>query len=261
MMSMGLVDTHCHLQDPAFDNDREAVIARAVDALDWLVVIGDDLENSRRALVLSRERIYATAGFHPYHADHVDESALAAIRRLAAQPCVIAIGEIGLDYFNEFSPRAAQRRALEMQLDLAQSLCLPAVIHCRDAEDDMLAILRDHAASLPSVIMHCFGGDGLFAKQCLDLGCFISFAGNVTFPKAHALRDAAAATPPDRMLLETDAPYLAPQPRRGRRCEPADVLHTARFLADFKKMEYEVFCTQTVENAHRAFGVARTENG
>jgi len=258
---MGLVDTHCHLQDPAFDNDREAVIARALEALDWLVVIGDDLENSRRAVALSRERIYATVGYHPYHADQVDEDALASVRGLAAQPCVVAIGEIGLDYFNEFSPRAAQRRALEMQLDLAQSLRLPAVIHCRAAEEDMLAILRNHVTSLPSLIMHCFGGDGSFAKQCLDLGCFISFAGNVTYPKAHALRDAAVATPPDRILLETDAPYLAPQARRGRRCEPADVLHTARFLVDHKKMEYEAFCAQTAENAHQAFGIGRTKNG
>lgn len=257
---MALVDTHCHLQDPAFDNDREAVIARALDTLEWLVVIGDDLENSRRAVALSRERIYATVGYHPYHADQVDEDALAAVRSLATQPCVIAIGEIGLDYFNEFSPRTAQRRALEMQLDLAQSLCLPAVVHCRAAEEDMLAILKGHAASLPSVIMHCFGGDDVFARQCLDLGCFISFAGNVTYPKAHTLRDAAAETPPDRMLLETDAPYLAPQPRRGRRCDPEDVLHTARFLADHKKMEFEAFCARTAENAHQAFGVKKMGN-
>lgn len=254
---MGLVDTHCHLQDAAFDDDRDAVIARALDALDWLVIIGDDLENSRRAVALAGDRVHAVAGIHPYHASHVDETALNALRALAAQPQVVAIGEVGLDYFNEFSPRPDQHRALEMQLSLAQSLGLPVVIHCRAAEEDTLAILRPAAPSLPAVIMHCFGGDGAFARQCLDLGCFISFAGNVTYPKAHPLREAATLTPMDRLLVETDAPYLAPQARRGRRCEPADVRHTAQFLAEWKKTPFEDFCARTTQNALAAFQLSR----
>lgn len=252
---MRLVDTHCHLQDPRFDSDREAVIARALEALDWIVVIGDDLPNSRFGISLTRERVYATVGFHPYHATGVNLDTLNALRELAAHPQVKAVGEIGLDYYNEFSPRPAQQTALRRQLELACQLGLPVVIHNREADDDTLEIVKLHVDRLAGCVMHCFGSDAAFARRCVDMGCYVSFAGNVTFPKAQKLRDAAAAVPLERLLIETDAPYLAPQPRRGQRCEPAHVIHTADTLAAVKGVSLAELTRQTSENACRVFRI------
>ncbi|HOF39700.1 MAG TPA: TatD family hydrolase, partial [Candidatus Hydrogenedentes bacterium] len=193
---MPLVDTHCHLQDPRFDDDRQAVLGRSLEALECLVIIGDNLDTSRRAVGLVRDRVYAAVGFHPYHAAQMDAAALEALSRLAASEGVVAIGEIGLDYFRyaETTP-AEQRRAFEAQLELAAALRLPVVIHNRDADDDTLAILRNARNRLPGVVMHCFGSNAAFAAACVELGFHISFAGNVTFPKAGPLREAAALVP------------------------------------------------------------------
>lgn len=250
-----LVDTHCHLQDPKFAADREEVIAHALAVLDWFVVIGDDLPNSRAAVALCRDRVYATVGMHPYHGDKTDAAVLAELRELARHPGIVAIGETGLDYFNEFSPRAAQRAAFQGQLELARDLCLPVVIHNRQADADTLALLREYKAELRGVIMHCFGSDAAFAEQCIALGFYISFAGNLTFPKAQPLRDAAAVTPLDRLLVETDAPYLAPQARRGQRCEPAWVAHTAETLATVKCVPVETLRKAVTANAHAIYGI------
>jgi len=252
---MRLVDTHCHLQDPKFDPDRERVLARALEVLEWLVVIGDDLANSQAALALARDRVYVSAGLHPYHASHVDAAALDALREVAAHPAVIAIGETGLDYFNEFSPRADQAKAFQAQLALACELQLPAIVHNREADEDSYAILKEHIGRLPGCILHCFGSDAAFADRCVALGCYISFAGNLTFPKAQKLRDAAATVPLDRLLLETDAPYLAPQAQRGQRCEPAFVQHTAHVLADVKGVSPGEIAAQTTQNACRVYGL------
>lgn len=248
-------DTHCHLQDPRFDGDRAEVLARALDCLGWIAVVGDTLESSAAALALARPGVVAVVGVHPYHADGMDDGALSRLRDLAAHPAAVALGEIGLDYFNEFSPRAAQRPAFERQLALAVGLGKPVVIHNREADDDCLAILRDHAPALPAVVMHCFGGGPESAEAFVELGCFLSFAGNLTFPKAQKLRDAAAVVPLDRLLAETDAPYLAPHPRRGKRCEPADVLLTAAELARVRQCDELVMCGILRENALRAFGL------
>lgn len=249
-------DTHCHLQDPRFDGDRGEVLARALECLDWIAVVGDTLESSAAALALARPGVVAVVGVHPYHAEGMDDGALSRLRDLAAHPAVAALGETGLDYFNEFSPRAAQRPAFERQLVLAAELGRPVVVHNREADDDCLAILRDHVPALPAVVMHCFGGGPESAEAFAALGCFISFAGNLTFPKAQKLRDAAAVVPLDRLLAETDAPYLAPQPRRGKRCEPADVLLTAAELARVKGLDAAETRARLAENARRAFGVA-----
>jgi TatD DNase family protein len=249
-------DTHCHLQDPRFDEDRGEVLARALDCLDWIAVVGDTLESSAAALALARSGVFAVVGVHPYHAEGVDDSALSRLRDLAAHPAAVALGETGLDYFNEFSPRAAQRPAFERQLALAAELSKPVVIHNREADADCLAILRDHASALPAVVMHCFGSGPESAEAFVELGCFISFAGNLTFPKAQKLRDAAAIVPLDRLLAETDAPYLAPQPRRGKRCEPADVLLTAAELARVKGVDSAEMTGCLAVNARRAFGIA-----
>ncbi len=253
---MSLVDTHCHLQDAKFDGEREAVIARALECLSWLVVVGDDLPNSETAIALTRDRVYAAVGFHPYHADLVDAASLKKLRVLAENPKVVAIGEIGLDYYNEFSPRAVQRKAFPLQLQLAAEMQLPVAIHNRQADADTLSILEEYVGALPGCILHCFGSDAAAAERFLEMGCYISFAGNVTYKSAQPLRDAAQLTPLERLLVETDAPYLSPQPRRGKRCEPAFVQHTAAALAEVKQVPLEVLTQHTTDNAHRIYGVS-----
>ncbi len=250
---MILADPHCHLQDLRFNEDREAVIVRALESLEWLAVVGDDLPNSEAACQLVRPGVYAVVGVHPYHADDFTDGTLEALRALSTRPGVIAIGETGLDYFNEFSARPAQRTAFEHQLALAVEMDLPVVIHNRNADEDALAILAKHASTLRSVVMHCFGSDAKTAERCAELGFYVSFAGNVTFPKAVPLREAALVVPPDRLLAETDSPYLAPQPVRGKRCEPAFVRHTVEALAQLREMPVETMATLLAENARRAF--------
>ncbi len=254
---MALVDAHCHVQGAAFDDDREAVVGRALETLEWIVVAGDELETSRAAVALARDRVYATVGIHPHHAEAVDASALADIRELAGEPRVVAIGEVGLDYYYEHVPRERQQAAFRAQLDLASELALPVVIHCRDAYEAITPILEACHRRLAGGVMHCFSGDAAFAKRCLTWGFHISFAGNVTFPKATPLREAALAVPMDRLLVETDSPYLAPQPVRGKRCEPIYVQHTARLLADLKGVPFDNFARQTTENARGLFLSAR----
>ena len=253
---MPLVDSHCHLQDSAFDPDRAEVLARSLDTLDWLVVIGDDLPTSRAAVDLTRPRVYASVGIHPYYADAVDAQALEVLRNLAQSSYVIAIGEIGLDYFkHNDTPRDIQQTAFRQQLDLAASLELPVVIHNRESDEDLSDILEEHHAGLAGGVMHCFAGSTAFVERVLAWGFYISFAGNATFPKAEELRIAAQAVPLDRLLVETDAPYLAPQPVRGKRCEPSFVRHTAEALAKVRGIDVETLSTATAENAARLFRV------
>lgn len=255
---MGLVDTHCHLQDPKFDEDRSEVLGRALAVLDWLIVIGDCLTSSLAAVEVTGERVYAAVGVHPYHPEEIDNAGIVALRELAERSGVVAIGEIGLDYYrhNE-APPEVQQHAFREQLTLACELGMPVVIHNRDAHDDVLDILGDYRRDLKGVVMHCFSGDSEFARKCVDRGYYVSFAGNVTYPKAAQLREAAAIVPMDRLLVETDCPYLAPQPLRGKRCEPAYVVHTAHMLADLRGTSPEELARGTTENATRLF-LART---
>jgi TatD DNase family protein len=254
---MALVDTHCHLQNARFDSDRQAVLDASLEKLDWLVVIGGDPESNQNALRLLGPRVYGVIGIHPYDAKDLDDAGLDALRAMAAAPQVVALGEMGLDYFNEYSPRADQARAFEAQLQLACSMELPVVIHNRDADADSHAILKAFAPELKGCIMHCFGSGPEYAEKFLDLGFYISFAGNVTFTKATVLQDAARVVPLDRLLVETDAPYLAPVPLRGKvsRCEPHHVEHTAAFLADLKNVPLDVLAEATTANAHRVYAV------
>ncbi|MCC6696565.1 MAG: TatD family hydrolase [Candidatus Hydrogenedentes bacterium] len=254
---MGLVDTHCHLQDRAFDEDREAVIARALGGLDWMVVIGDSLASSEAATALVRPGVYAAVGVHPYHPEQIDDAGLTALRELAGRPGVVAIGEIGLDYYkHNTAPRATQQDAFRRQLDLAVELNLPAIIHNRDSHEDLAAILDTYAGRLPGGIMHCFAGDTAFVERCIGWDFHVSFAGNVTFPKAGDLREAARAVPLNRLLVETDSPYLAPQPVRGKRCEPAYVAHTAAALGEVMGVTPGELARITSENARALFRVA-----
>lgn len=252
---MGLVDTHCHLQSQRFEDDRDSVLAACLDKLDWLVVIGDDMASSREAAALVRSRVYAVVGMHPYYAKDVDANVLDELRDLAVRPGVVGLGETGLDYFNEYSPRPDQARAFEAQLEMACELKLPVVIHNREADEDCHAILKNHASRLPGCIMHCFGSGPEYAEKFLELGFYISFAGNVTFSKAITLQEAAKVVPLNRLLVETDAPYLAPIPLRGKRCEPWHVEHTAAFLAKFKGVPLEELAARTTENAKRVYKV------
>lgn len=255
-MPARLFDTHCHLQDAAFDDDRDAALLRALDDLDGLVVVGDTLASSRRAVDLTRHRVFAAVGLHPYHAQDVTPAALDTLRELAAHPRVAAVGEIGMDHSRySTAPTAVQEHAFRAQLELAGELGKPVVVHNRDAHDDTARILDEMHPMVPGGIMHCFAGDAVFLKRCLGWGFHISFAGNATFPKAGDLREAARAVPDDRLLVETDAPYLAPQPRRGKRNEPAYVRFTAERIAEERGIPFNDLAIQTTDNARQLFGV------
>jgi TatD DNase family protein len=248
---MALVDTHCHLDSEQFEPDREAVIQRAQAAgVERMMAIGTgdgppDLEAAIR-LADAHPFIYATIGVHPHDASKATDETFARLEELARHPKVLAIGEIGLDYHYDFSPRPVQREVFERQLELARQSRKPIVIHTREAWADTLEVLR--ARWQGAGIMHCFTGDEEQARQTLDLGFYLSFGGVLTFPKAEALRQAARIAPPDRILIETDCPYLAPVPHRGKRNEPAFIAETARRLAEVRGVSCEAIAQTTTEN-------------
>ncbi|HOV59628.1 MAG TPA: TatD family hydrolase [Candidatus Hydrogenedentes bacterium] len=246
------IDSHCHVQDPRFDADRDAVLDQALACLSAVVVVGDTLENSERAVTLAaRSRVRAVVGIHPYHASLVTNALIEQLRDLVARypDRIVAIGETGLDYYNEFSPRSNQWKSFEKQARLASELNLPLVIHNRQADADTLALLREYRSGLPGVIMHCFGSGPAEAEAFAALDCHVSFAGNLTYPRAQALRDAARRVPDHQLLVETDAPYLAPQPVRGRRCEPSHVIHTVNALAVLRNEPVETTADRVARNA------------
>lgn len=252
---MTFVDSHCHLDDPKFDEDREQAIERALAAgVTRLLAIGTgngppDLEVALR-LAERYPHIYATIGVHPHDASKATPETFTELRNLAAHPKVLAIGEIGLDYHYDFSPREVQRAVFDRQLEIASAASKPIVIHTREAWDDTLA----QVTTLPhGGIMHCFTGDATQARQALALGFHISFGGVLTFPKAESLREAAAIVPDDRLLIETDCPYLAPVPHRGKRNEPAFVVETAKRLAQVRQTTPEQIAELTTANFLRLF--------
>ncbi len=242
---MKLVDSHCHLDDQKYDEDRERVIERALAAgVDRMMVIG-----SEGAVRLAEKHpyLYATAGVHPHEASRAGEL-LAWVREAASHPKVLAIGEIGLDYHYEFSPREVQRRVFEQQLAIASDAAKPIVIHTREAWSDTLALLSGWRNG---GIMHCFTGDAAEAREALALGFHLGFGGVLTFPKADAVREAARIAPEDRLLVETDCPYLAPVPHRGKRNEPAFVVEVARQLAELRGTTIEEISRTTTRNWKR----------
>ena len=251
---MKVVDSHCHLDDNQFDADRDAVIERAREAgVERMMAIGTgggppDLEAALR-LARQHDFIYATIGVHPHDAAKATPETFAAMETLAAESKVLAIGEIGLDYHYDFSPRGVQRAVFAAQLNLAGRAGKPIVIHTREAWDDTLALLREQWSG-PGII-HCFSGGPPEARQVLDMGFYLSFGGVITFPKAEALRDAARMAPEDRLLVETDAPYLAPVPKRGKRNEPAFLIETVRRLAETRGVSPEKIAEATTRNFER----------
>ncbi len=259
----GYIDSHAHLYFDRFDSDRAAVIARARAAgFGGVINIGIDLATTRKAIDLAAAYpgfCWASAGIHPTESEMSAEElrgTLDALRELvsANADSVRAIGEIGLDYHWDRATPAAQARAFHAQLELAEDLELPAIIHCRDAMADTLAIVAVHAARVRGVF-HCFAGGPAEAQRAQALGWYVSFAGNVTFPKARELHEAARAVAPERLLLETDAPFLAPQPVRGQRNEPAFALHILRWLADLHAIDSAALGATTRDNARTLFAL------
>jgi TatD DNase family protein len=249
-----VIDTHCHLD--ACEPSDEELVRRARDAgVTRIATVGTDGPSIGRALTAAgaHEEVVAIVGRHPHETGGFDFAALEEIELAAADPLARAIGETGLDYYRDHAPRADQRRAFEAQLELAGRLGMPAVIHTRAAEEDTFAVLREHAGGVPAVILHCFSAPGRL-EECVERGYLCSFAGNVTYPKAADLHAAARDVPAALLLVETDSPYLAPQPRRGRPNEPANVTHTARFVAELRDVSYEELERTVEANAARVFG-------
>ncbi|MFA9469071.1 MAG: TatD family hydrolase [Deltaproteobacteria bacterium] len=256
-----LFDTHCHLDDPRLLEDLDAVLDRANEAgVKRITTIGcaNDVGSVMSAVEIARQhpdRISATVGVHPHDAKHLDDALCDAIRDAGSHPSVVAIGETGLDFHYDHSPRAAQEEAFRRQIAIAKELRKPLVIHTRSAPEDTLRILREEQARDVGGIIHCFSEDAPFASASLDLGFVSSFSGIVTFKKSVAVQEAALKQPADAILVETDAPYLAPIPRRGKRNEPAYVAYTATRIAELRGVDPEAFAQTTYENALRIFGI------
>lgn len=256
---MQLFDTHAHLDDPSFDAVRDDVIARAVAAgVTGILTVGTTVETSRANVELAErfEPVVAAVGIQPNCTSETLPGDWDRIVRLAQRPEAVALGETGLDRYWDYSPLDVQRDYFDRHLRLSQERNLPIVIHMRDCEEDVLAMLRDARRRGPlRGAMHSFSGSREGAIRCAELGLCISFAGMVTFKKADALRAIASQVPADRLLIETDSPYLTPHPHRGKRPnEPAHVIHTARCLADVRQVNLEQLADQTTANARRLFG-------
>lgn len=251
-----LVDAHCHLGDGAFDADREAVLERARAAgVTHVVVIGDSVGGSERAeaLAASTTGLSATAGVHPHHAGDWGEGALGRLRALLERPAVVAVGETGLDYHYDYSPRPAQRRAFEAQLALGAELGRPVVVHAREADGDVAAMLREWGDRVPAIVLHSFSSGQEVFDAGMAAGAYFSFSGMITF-KNWTMTERLSACPPTRLLVETDAPYLAPVPHRGRRNEPGFVRAVAERAAAVRGESFEDLARRTSENAQRCFG-------
>ena len=274
---MRLFDTHCHIADPRFDGDREAVIQRFHDAgVRRALVVADPREpiydgpedeggklvavgNEAKvfSIVEGHDFLYGAVGVHPHNASGWDAGAEATVREYLKHPRCRLLGEIGLDYHYDLSPRDVQRKVFDIQLDMAFDLGIPVQLHIREAHGDCLDMLRERAKAgrMPGGIMHCYTGSWESAKVYLDLGLYISLSGAVTFKNAPKLSEVARNTPADRLLIETDCPYMAPVPLRGRRNEPAFIVHTFGKVAELRNETPDSLAEQLWENANRAMGI------
>lgn len=253
-----LFDTHVHLNDDQFDEDLEEVIERAREnGVERVVVVGFDEKTIKRAIELidTYDFMYAAIGWHPVDAIDLTDSYLEWIEELTAHPKVVAIGEIGLDYHWDKSPKDVQQVVFRRQIQLAKKLNLPIIIHNREATEDVVTILEEEGAAGVGGIMHCFSGSPETAKRCLDMNFYISLGGPVTFKNAIKPKEVAKAVPLDRLLIETDCPYLAPHPYRGKRNEPSYVRLVAEQIADLKEVSFEEVAKATTENANRLFKI------
>jgi len=268
------IDSHAHLEGKRYDGDRDEVLVRAKqNGIEAYLAIGNgDGPDTANCGILLAEKydgkpdnplIWASVGIHPHEANLANPAADSKLVEWARHPKVIAWGEIGLDYFYDHSPREVQKTVFRQQMELAKTAKLPIIIHCRPSDnsenawDDCLSMIREHwTSSGLGGILHCFTGSVEHARRALDMGFMISFAGNITFPKAQTIRDAAQIVPLDRMLIETDSPYLAPIPHRGKRNEPAFVSEVARQISELRGLPAEEIGVQTTRNFYRFFGLA-----
>lgn len=251
-----MIDSHCHLADAQFDADRDAVIARACEAgVTRLVVVADSVPEARRCAGIAggNDRIVFTVGVHPHHAKDWKPAQLDEMEALLQLPRAVAVGEIGLDYHYDFSPREVQREAFRAQLLLAKERNLPAVLHCREAIADVRTIIEEIDAG--PFVLHCCTETWDDVAWVVERGSLLSFTGIATFPKSEVIRETIRRCPVQSMMVETDAPYLAPIPHRGKRCEPAHVMDVARFLAGEKGIELEEFDRRTTKTAGAFFGL------
>jgi len=254
-----LIDTHAHLDDRRFNRDRDRVIERAKkEGITTIIHIGFDKESSLNACSMAEkyEDIYAAVGVHPHDAKDASDDVLELIYNLAkTKKKVVAVGEIGLDYYRDLSPRDVQKRVFSHQIALAKELDLPIVVHDRDAHGDVLKILKEERAGRVGGILHCFSGSREMAEECIKMGFYISFAGPITYSNARRLVEVARYVPLDRFLIETDCPYLTPEPYRGKRNEPAYVKLVAQKAAEIKGITFEELAKITTANAKEVFRI------
>mgnify|MGYP001577885395 FL=1 len=257
-----LIDTHAHLDDPKFDNDRDEAIKRAQDAgLEYIITVGtwEKAKGLKHITGLADKHpmVYAALGAHPHESKDAGEETFNEIKELASHPKVVAIGETGLDYHYEHSPKDIQKRVFIRHIELARELNLPLIIHTREAERDTLDILEQEGVKDIGGVLHCFSGSYEMAKKCLDMGLYLSFTGVVTFPKAVNVHEIVKKIPIERMLIETDCPYLAPLPYRGKRNEPSFVVEAAKKIAEIKRLSFNDVARITTLNAKELFGIER----
>lgn len=253
-----LFDTHCHLTDERFEQDREQVLANMREAgVELAVVVGDGTQSEQPVFDLAARHpgLYAATGVHPQDALSFSEDTPEKLREWMALPKAVALGEIGLDYYYDNAPHDVQLEVFLRQLLLAREVGKPAIMHIRDAHGDAVSLLRAHRSELPAGVMHCFSGSVETAREYLDMGLYISFAGPVTFKNAARLPEVAQYVPADRILVETDSPYLAPTPMRGKRNEPAFVRFTAEHIARLRGEDEEEFARKCLENGMNLFGI------
>ncbi len=253
-----LIETHCHLDMDVYENDLREILKRAqASKIKHIITIGIDEESSQKAVKLARKHqmIRASVGIHPHDVDNIAPSTLGNLKKLATdnKDLVVAYGEIGLDYAKQYSSVENQKKYFQLQLDLAKELQLPLIIHDREAHEDILTLLRHCGPFNHGGVMHCFSGDQGFAEQVLDLGFYISIPGIVTFKNARDLQKVASSIPADRLLLETDGPFLAPVPKRGKRNEPSYLLYIANQVAKLRNTTLEQLAEQTSNNARKLF--------
>ena len=259
---MKLFDSHCHLEDERFGEDRDATYGRMVEAgVSRCICAGSDLDSSERIVALTHRLpgVYGMVGIHPHEASHWTEDTPDRLRAWLEEEKIVGIGEIGLDYYYDLSPREKQQEVFRLQLRLAYQLSVPVAFHIRDAHGDVLDILRSEKGHLPRGVVHCFSGSPEVMREYLRMGYYISFAGPVTFKNANRLLEAAKEVPLNRLLVETDSPYLAPVPMRGKRNEPAFVAHTAAKIAELRGMAPEELARAAFENTCLLYGIPMTE--
>ncbi|KNY28744.1 TatD family hydrolase [Pseudobacteroides cellulosolvens] len=253
-----LFDSHAHYDDEKFQDDREEVLSKAhEDGVSYILNAATDIDTSLMSIEFAEkfDFIYASVGIHPHNASTMDDSTIEKITELASNPKVVAIGEIGLDYYYDYSPKDVQKYWFKRQLDLAAELSMPAIIHDRDAHEDIINIIKESQISQVGGVMHCFSGSVEMAKILLDMGFHLSFGGPVTFKNARKAIEVLQYVPMDRILIETDSPYLSPEPLRGKRNDSRNVRLVAEKIAEIKGIDFDVVASVTLNNARRLFDI------